>query len=170
MLGLRTRARRATEWLTLSSAVSPTRRREMLRQQGWTGIGDCWIEAGCEFDIPRAARASVVIERGAYVNRGVLIAAPAGLLVGQDAAIGYRCTLVGVSHDYTDPGRRAGEHVTGPIVIGRGAWLGANVTVLPGVTIGEGTVVAAGAVVTRDCEPHCLYAGVPAKLVRRLGR
>jgi maltose O-acetyltransferase len=50
--------------------------------------------------------------------------------------------------------------------IGDRCWIGARATILPGVSIGDGTVVAAGAVVTKDCEPDALYAGVPARRLR----
>lgn len=53
-----------------------------------------------------------------------------------------------------------------PVVIEDGCWIGANVTILKGVTIGRGSVVAAGAVVTRSCEPYSIIGGVPAKLIR----
>jgi acetyltransferase-like isoleucine patch superfamily enzyme len=66
-------------------------------------------------------------------------------------------------HVIGPPGRRAAELTCEPIVVGTGAWLGARVTVLPGVTIGDGAVVAAGAVVTRDVAPHTVVAGVPAR-------
>jgi len=49
-------------------------------------------------------------------------------------------------------------------VIGDGAWIGARVIILPGVTVGAGAVIAAGSVVTSDCAPDSLYAGVPAQL------
>ena len=64
---------------------------------------------------------------------------------------------------------RGGAAAAEPVNIGAGSWLGANVTVLPGVNIGNGAVVAAGSVVIRDCVSHGLYAGVPAKLVKVLG-
>ena len=54
-----------------------------------------------------------------------------------------------------------------PVVIGDGCWIGANVTILKGVTIGEGSVVAAGAVVTKSCEPYSILAGIPAKVLRK---
>ena len=54
------------------------------------------------------------------------------------------------------------------MTIGDGCWLGGNVAVLPGVSIGSGCVIAAGSIVTADCEPDCLYAGIPAQLKRRL--
>ncbi len=56
--------------------------------------------------------------------------------------------------------------VTAPIVIGDHVWIGMNVIVLKGVTIGEGAIVAAGSVVNKDVPPHCLVAGVPAKVVK----
>jgi maltose O-acetyltransferase len=55
-----------------------------------------------------------------------------------------------------------------PVTIEDGCWIGANATVLPGVRIAGGTVIAAGAVVTRDCEPNSLYAGVPATRIKAL--
>jgi acetyltransferase-like isoleucine patch superfamily enzyme len=55
-----------------------------------------------------------------------------------------------------------------PIIIGDGVWIASRVTVLPGVFIGDGSVVAAGAVVSRDVAPNTMVAGVPARLVREL--
>lgn len=55
-----------------------------------------------------------------------------------------------------------------PITVGDGAWIGANCTILPGVTIGRGAVVAAGSVVTKSIGDNEMYAGVPAKLIRVL--
>ena len=67
-----------------------------------------------------------------------------------------------------DPECRAGAHLARPIRIESGAWIGARSTILPGVTVGHGAVVAAGAVVTRDVEPNTLVAGVPARVLRSL--
>lgn len=55
-----------------------------------------------------------------------------------------------------------------PARIGRGAWLGANVTILPGVNIGDGAVVGAGSVVTKDVEPNAVVVGSPARKVREV--
>ena len=77
-------------------------------------------------------------------------------------------TLITSDHELGGELQRMGRFRTAPIMIGEGVWIGARTLVLPGVTIGDGCVVAAGAVVTADLDPHALYAGVPARLVRRL--
>ena len=55
-----------------------------------------------------------------------------------------------------------------PIVIGKDVWIGSNTTVTPGVTIGDGSVIAAGAVVTRNVPDHVLAGGVPARIIRKI--
>ena len=72
-------------------------------------------------------------------------------------------------HAFTDPGRPARWQGTAnavPVMIGDGTWLGHNVTVTAGVSIGRGAVIAAGAVVTRDVPPYSLAVGIPARVVR----
>lgn len=64
--------------------------------------------------------------------------------------------------------RNCVESFVAPTTIGAHAWVGVNVTILPGVSIGEGAIVAAGAVVTKDVPPHTLAAGVPAKIIKQL--
>jgi acetyltransferase-like isoleucine patch superfamily enzyme len=60
------------------------------------------------------------------------------------------------------------ESFVAPTVIGRNVWVGVNATILPGISIGEGAIVAAGAVVTQNVPPRTLVAGVPAKVVKQL--
>ena len=69
-----------------------------------------------------------------------------------------------------DPTERRDKNLehSRPVVIGDDVWVGGGAIILPGVTIGEGSTVAAGAVVTRDVEPFTLVAGNPARLLRRL--
>ena len=55
-----------------------------------------------------------------------------------------------------------------PVVIKKNAWITIGAYILPGVTVGEGSVVAAGAVVTKDVPPHCFVGGIPAKLIKKL--
>ena len=91
-----------------------------------------------------------------------------------DGYIGDRCDLApGVmfvtgSHAIGDSHRRAGKGNNQPIRVGDGCWLGARATVLGGVTLGSGTVVAACACVAKDQPDNCLTGGVPAKIIREL--
>lgn len=88
----------------------------------------------------------------------------------QDIRIGDNCmfanNLVIVDHDHrVDADGVRGELVSNPVIIEDNVWCGANVTILRGVHIGQGAVVAAGAVVTKDVPPHSIVAGVPGRTV-----
>ena len=103
-----------------------------------------------------------------FVNHECLIDTAGDVTIGRRVALANRVSLLTSGHEMDDPRARAGRRVLGPIVVGDGAWLGANVTVLGGVTIGEGAVVAAGSLVRADVPPHTLVGGVPARVLREL--
>ena len=84
------------------------------------------------------------------------------------AVLGHEVMLLTTTHHIGDAEHRAGPVTTKPITLSAGAWVGARAIILPGVTVGAGSVVAAGAVVTRDVPPQTLVAGVPARVVRQL--
>jgi maltose O-acetyltransferase len=94
------------------------------------------------------------------------LAAP--VRIGSRVQLGHHVVLLTVNHEMGPSSARCGSRVAASIHIGDGAWLASRVTVLPGVSIGDGSVVAAGAVVSRDVAPNTLVAGVPARLVRVL--
>lgn len=73
-----------------------------------------------------------------------------------------------VGHPLSPKGRRAKMANSKPITIGNDVWIGGNCTILPGVTIGNNVIIAAGAVVTKDIPGNCLAAGVPAKVIKQL--
>lgn len=104
------------------------------------------------------------------INRGCFINAGGGVTLDDWVLIGPGVTIYSQTHDLdgdpSTPLALKGD-VRKPVHLARGAWLGANVTVLPGVTIGENAVVAAGAVVTRDVPPNSVVGGVPATVIRR---
>jgi maltose O-acetyltransferase len=110
----------------------------------------------------------VAVGRGSYVNTGCLFDSSAPISIGRRVQVGMGVMLITSTHELGDSQERAGELTARPITIGDGSWIGARASILPGVTVGSGCVVAAGAVVTKDCEPGKLYAGVPAKPVRDL--
>ena len=73
-----------------------------------------------------------------------------------------------VNHPITTKGRREHLGIGKPVTIGNDVWIGVNCTILPGVTIGNNVVVAAGAVVTKDVPDNCIVGGVPAKVIREI--
>jgi maltose O-acetyltransferase len=103
-----------------------------------------------------------------FINHECLIDTAGDVTIGRRVALANRVSLLTSGHEMDDPTARAGRRVLAPIVVGDGAWLGANVTVLAGVTIGEGAVVAAGSLVRADVPPHTLVGGVPARVLRAL--
>ena len=104
--------------------------------------------------------------RDCFVNFGCTFLALGGITIEDDVFIGPHCVLATEYH----PEEPATRHslLTKPIVVKRNAWLGANVTVLAGVTIGENAIVAAGSVVTKDVPDNMVVAGSPAKVIREI--
>lgn len=102
----------------------------------------------------------VAIGNGVFVNDGCYFTS--SVVLEDNVSVGQYSRFITGHHPAGTSDRRAGVTERRPILVGRGSWIGASVTVLPGVTIGAGCVIAAGAVVTKDCLPHSLYAGVPA--------
>jgi maltose O-acetyltransferase len=92
----------------------------------------------------------------------------APITIGAQCDIAPEVSFVTGTHAHGTSTRRAGTGVAGAISVGKGCWLGTRVTVLAGVRIGDGAVVAAGAVVADDVAPHTLVGGVPARLIRTL--
>lgn len=108
----------------------------------------------------------LVTEGTVSINTRSFINATAPIRIEDGVRIGCEVSLITTTHKLGGSDVRAGDVVYRPITIGRGTWVGARATVLPGVTIAPGCVIAAGAVVTESTEPNGLYAGVPAKRVR----
>ncbi|UEJ82400.1 sugar O-acetyltransferase [Brachybacterium halotolerans subsp. kimchii] len=100
----------------------------------------------------------------AFINSGCRFQDQGGITLGDDCLIGHNVVIATLNHDL-DPSRRA-TTIPRPVVVGESAWIGANATLLPGVTIGKGAVVAAGAVVTKDVPPRTVVGGVPARVIR----
>lgn len=110
------------------------------------------------------------IDKGTIVGDNALLDARFGLTLGENVNISSNVSLYTYQHDHRDPYFRCTSNNTKPIIIGNRAWLGSNVIVLPGVTIGEGAVCCAGCVVTKDVEPYTVVAGIPAKKVNERPR
>ncbi|MFV0435240.1 MAG: DapH/DapD/GlmU-related protein [Leucobacter sp.] len=109
---------------------------------------------------------NIALGERVFINSGCRFQDQGGITIGDDVLIGHNVVLATLNHSL-DPAERA-TVVPGPITIGNRVWIGANVTVLAGVAIGEGAIVAAGAVVTRDVDPRTVVGGVPARKLRDL--
>ena len=109
---------------------------------------------------------NIHIGQRVFINSGCKMQDQGGIYIGDDVLIGHNACLLTLNHEM-DPENRADMHPK-PIHIEDKAWLGSNVTVLPGVTIGEGAIVAAGAVVTKDVDSNTIVGGVPAKIIKRI--
>ena len=106
------------------------------------------------------------IGEGSGINLGAVLDNLGPIRIGRNVSIGHQAMLLTSSHEHGVEEIAAGRPVGLPIVVEDGAWIGARAVLLPGVTVGAGATVAAGAVVTRDCLPGHVYAGVPARMVR----
>lgn len=107
---------------------------------------------------------NLTIGRRVFINSGCKIQDQGGVTIGDDVLIGHDVVIATLNHAF-DPDRR-GDLVPAPVTIADKVWIGAHATVLPGVTIGEGAIVAAGAVVTKDVAPGTVVGGVPAKFIK----
>lgn len=111
--------------------------------------------------------ANLRIGKGVFINSGVMFTDLGGITLADNVLVGPNATIISVNHPL-DPQRRH-EVEMKPVLIDENAWLGANATILPGVTVGKNAVVAAGAVVTKDVPANTVVAGVPAKIIKEIG-
>ena len=90
--------------------------------------------------------------------------------IGNHVNLAQGITVTALNHNFTDSEKRIDEQgvSTTPVVIEDDVWIGANAVVLPGVRVGTHSVVAAGAVVTKDVPPHSIVAGIPAKVIKKI--
>ncbi|MGT0192963.1 sugar O-acetyltransferase [Burkholderia pyrrocinia] len=111
--------------------------------------------------------AGMKIGRNVFVNQNCTFYDLGGLEIGDDVMIGPNVSLITSGHP-VEPSRRRDFVVAKPIAIERNVWIGAGATIIGGVTVGEHSVVAAGAVVTRDIPPNTLVGGNPATVIRSI--
>jgi maltose O-acetyltransferase len=103
-----------------------------------------------------------------FVNYGLIALDVASITIGHDVQVGPNVQLLTPTHPVEPDARRAKWEAAEPIAIEGNVWLGGGVIVLPGVTIGENTVVGAGSIVTKDLPPNVVAAGNPARVVRSI--
>lgn len=136
-------------------------RRTLLRLGGvrlgpvvW-GLERCWFESE-----------QVSIGAGSGVNAGCWFEGHGPISIGRDCFVGPEVMILTSIHEIAADGQVAREPSYREVRVGDRCWLGARALIMPGVTVADETIIAAGAVVTKDCEPGAVYAGVPARRVR----
>ncbi len=110
---------------------------------------------------------NIAIGKRVFINSGCCFQDQGGIEIGDDVLIGQQVVIATLNHD-PDPAKR-GNMRPAPVKIGNRVWIGAHATLLPGVTVGEGAVIAAGAVVTKDVPANTVVAGIPAKPIKKIG-
>ncbi len=109
---------------------------------------------------------NITIGKDVFINSGCHFQDQGGIEIGDGALIGHNVVLATINHALEPEENRKNHYA--PIKIGAHVWIGSNATILPGVTLGEYAVVAAGAVVTKDVPPLTVVGGVPAKILKSI--
>ena len=151
-------------WLVNDVAASPAldrRTRSKILRRAGMDIGKGIVESCCYF-----FSANLTLGDYAVINQHVYLDNKEHISIGPRCGISMGSMLFTSNHEMGDDMKRWAEFKPAPITIGAGVWLGARAIVMPGVTIGDGCLVATGAVVAKDLEPNGLYAGVPAKRIK----
>jgi maltose O-acetyltransferase len=158
------RARRLMDQLNLGAADDPPQRRRILTEL----LGAFGEEA--EIRPPLYCDYGYQIRVGArtFINVGLVALDVAAIIIGEDVQIGPNVQLLTPTHPLEAEPRRAKWEAAKPITIEDNVWLGGGVIVLAGATIGENTVVGAGAVVTKNLPANVIAVGNPARVIRSL--
>jgi maltose O-acetyltransferase len=125
------------------------------------------------WDIPRIICATNPAPRlrfghSCLLNIGCFFQVDEPVYIGDFVGIGPQTMIITTTHRIGPSTRRCAEQQAMPVTISSGTWIGARSTILPGVTIGPGCVIAAGSVVTRDVPPNTIVGGVPARPLKTL--
>lgn len=109
---------------------------------------------------------NIVLGKNVFINSGCCFQDQGGIFIGDESMIGHNVVLATINHGLEKADRATNYFA--PIVIGKGVWIGANATILQGVTIGDYSVVAAGAVVNKSVPANTVVGGVPAKIIKEI--
>lgn len=109
---------------------------------------------------------NITIGKDVFINSGCHFQDQGGITIGNGSLIGHNVVLATINHDLNPENDHENHYA--PIQIGSHVWIGSNATILPGVSIGDWAVVAAGAVVTRDVPALTVVGGIPAKVLKTI--
>ena len=111
---------------------------------------------------------NIHLGKNVFINMNCYFMDGASITLGDHVFVGPYCGFYTASHPLDYHKRNRGLEKALPIKVGYNCWFGANVSVMPGVVIGSGCVIAAGSVITKDIPDNVLIAGVPAKIIRKI--
>lgn len=151
--------------LTLNQTIDDTQRSELLHELMGSIPASSIVRSPflCEFG------KTIFIGEGTFINMNVTMLDGAKISIGDNVLIGPNTQFYTASHSLNHLERRNWETYCQPITVEDDVWIGGNVVINQGVTIGARSVIAANSVVNADVPPDCLYGGTPAKLIRRIG-
>lgn len=109
---------------------------------------------------------NITVGKNVFINAGCQFQDHGGIVLEDGVLIGHNTVIATLNHDQDF--RRRSSLIPKPVRICRDVWIGAGCVICPGVTVGEHSIVAAGAVVTKDVPPDVVVAGVPARVIKRL--
>lgn len=155
---------RVTDAILGSAFLPASVRGKLMRLLGFKMAPDACVWSGASFRSKRIQIGSEV-----FINVGFFYDGDDDVVIENNVRIGQFVRLITGSHEIGPSTQRClVESSAKPICIEAGCWIGSSVTILPGVTIRRGCVIAAGSIVTKCTEPDSLYAGTPARFVKKL--
>jgi acetyltransferase-like isoleucine patch superfamily enzyme len=131
----------------------------------------CGMELKISSGVVIKDRGNLRVGTNVSINEYSFISAAGGLTIGDEVLIGHGVSILTSNHNFFDPTISICKQGLSyaPVIIENNCWIGARATILSGVTISTGCVIAAGAVVTKDIPAHCVVGGVPGKVIKRIG-
>lgn len=146
--------------------ASPLRiqlRNEILKELFGTFSHECYIEPPfyCDYG------SNIHLDDFVYLNHGCVFLDVNEIKIGKNTFLAPNVHLYTAGHPI-DPVKRRTQEFGKPIIIGRDCWIGGNVVILPGITIGDGVTIGAGSVVTKDIESFSVAVGNPARVIKKI--
>ena len=132
-------------------------------------LGKCGDHVFIEEGVHMSYGSHVFLEGSFYANFNLSIVDDGNVYIGTDTMLGPNVVLCTTGHPADPHYREMVAHYSLPIHIGRNVWIGSNAVILPGVTIGDNSIIGAGAVVSRDIPANVIAMGVPCRVVREIG-
>lgn len=153
--------------ITLSAALNTSTNVDQIRER-LSEIIDSPIDNSTTVFAPFYTNFGKFIKIGknVFINHACTFLDMGGITIEDNVLIGPKVNLITENHPLNPADRKA--LITKPIIIKKNAWIGAAATILPGVTIGENSVIAAGAVVSKDVPDNVVAGGVPAKIIKTI--